>query len=111
MNLIEKYNATLDERAEQFRLEAELAQSNGDERSRSMALMQQSMLGDMLKALGRVEHAGRRGTLQRVIDGAEAAERAQKARGDYDAANREAVKARTVRWAKETLERLEASEL
>ena len=110
MNVLEKYNAALDARAEEFRVEAEHAKQRGDERDHSMALMQQSMLGDMLKALGRAEHESRRGILQKQIDAAEQSALTHRQCGDFDAADRDAIKARTIRWAKELLERLEAED-
>ena len=111
MNLIEKYNATLDERAEQFRLEAELAQSNGDERSRSMALMQQSMLGDMLKMIGKVDHEGiRPGLLGDTVKLMEKQAEEARKRDDFDLEDRQKVKADTIRWALDTLRGLEAED-
>ena len=108
MNTLEAYYAALDARAEAFRAEAAQAEARGDERAHSLALMRASMLGDMLKVLGRVEHDGRRGMLQAQIDRCEQQARQQAGRGDYDAADRERIKAETIRWARETLEKLEA---
>ena len=108
MNMIERYDAALDARAAEFRAEAARAEAAADERGHSLALMQASMLGDMLKQLGRAEHAGRRGVLQKLADAAAARSQAALDRGDHDAADQEQIKARTILWAKQALEALEA---
>ena len=108
MTVLEKYNEALEQRAQKERSLAEQAKSRGDEREHSMRLMQASMLGDMLKQLGRAEHAGRRGVLQKLADAAAARSQAALDRGDHDAADQEQIKARTILWAKQALVALEA---
>ena len=108
MQLLEKYNAALDARAAEYREAAVRAEAQGDERLHSLNLMRCSMLGDMLKALGRVEHEGRRGTLRRQAEAASERAAVAEGRGDFDAADRERIKAETILWAREQLERLEA---
>ena len=109
MTVLERYNAALDEQAARMLEEAENASQAGDERRRSLFLMQASMLGDMLKALGRVEHThARTGILQAQIDSFTAQAAVQENRGDYDAADQARVKADTIRWALHILRLLEA---
>ena len=108
MNILEKYNEALDKRAVQERELAAQAKSRGDEREHSVHLMQASMLGDMLKVMGRVSHDGSRpGMLTAQIDALHREAEAQQVKGDYDAADRARVKANTIEWAKNTLEKLE----
>lgn len=105
MTILERYNAALDERAA---AERTLAQACTDEREHSLHLMQANMLGDMLKALGRVQHEGLRpNALRAQIDALRAQAEKQTAMEDFDAADRALVKARTVEWAMETLNELE----
>ena len=108
MNLFERYDAALDVRATQLREAAEAARACGDQRAQSIALMQASMLGDMLKTLGRVEHDRRPGILQTLIDQATQNAASSRTRDDFDNAEREVIKAQTIRWALETLRRSEA---
>ncbi len=108
MDLFKRYDAALDARAAALREEAETAKAKADQRAQSIALMQASMLGDMLKTLGRVEHDRRPGILQTVIDQAVQNAASSRARDDFDNAEREEIKARTIRWALETLRGLEA---
>ena len=106
MTVLELYNAALDERAEQERSLARAA--SGDERAHSLHLMQASMLGDMLKVLGRVQHEGRRpDVLQKQIDTLSAEAERLRAQEDFDQADRTLVKMQTIAWAQETLKRLE----
>ncbi len=63
---LEKYEKILDGWAAEENRKAEAAKSAGDERLKSICLMKASMLGDMLKVLGRVELSGRTGTLERI---------------------------------------------
>lgn len=108
MNVLENYNEALDKRAAQERRMAAQAKSRGDEREHSMHLMQASMLGDMLKVMGRVSHDGSRpGMLSAQIAALQKEAEAQQAKGDYDAADRARVKANIIEWAKNTLENLE----
>lgn len=109
MTILERYNAALDERAAAMRAEAENAKKAGDERRRSLFLMQASMLGDMLKQLGRVEHNRiREGILQAEINLMTGQAASFEARGDFDAADQARVKADTIRWALDTLRAQEA---
>ena len=67
------------------------------------------MLGDMLRQLGRVDHAGiRPGILDSEIDFMTRQAASHEARGDFDSADRAREKAGTIRFALETLRRLEA---
>ncbi len=108
--MLEKYEAALDEKAAEHRRAAAEARSRADEREASLHLMCASMLGEMLKVLGRVEHEGRRGNLQKLADAAAARAEAARARGDYDMYDQERIKAATILWAKEQLEQLEKTE-
>jgi len=108
MSVMEKYYCALDERSAQERSKAAEAKAANDERGHSIHLMQASMLGDMLKVLGRVQHEGARpGVLQAQIDSLKKEEEKQKAQGDYDSADRARVKAETIGWALRTLTELE----
>ena len=109
MTVLEMYNGILDKRASEYRDSANSARLQGDERAHSLFLMQANMLGDMLKQLGRVEYERLRpGLLQAQIDTLEKnAERLKRA-GDYDSAEREQIKAHTIRFAQDELRRLEA---
>ena len=101
---LEKYEKTLALWADEEREKAAQAKKTGDERQHSICLMKASMLGDMLKVLGRVEMSGRKGTLERLIlqCGEEAAK--QKAKDDFDAAERSEIKAETIRRALRLIE-------
>lgn len=106
MNILEQYNAALDRRAAEERARAEACASN--ERERSIHLMQASMLGDMLKALGRVQHEGLRpGVLRAQIDSLVVQAEKERRLEDFDAADRTLVKARTIEWALDRLTELE----
>ena len=104
------YEAALDAKAEEYRRAAELAGEQGDERGHSLNLMCASMLGDMLRALGRAEHSGRKGLLQKIAGEASARSEAALARGDYDTADRERIKAETILWARDRLYEAEAED-
>ena len=109
MTVLERYNQVLDAKAAEFRAGADSARLQGDERTHSIRLMQASMLGDMLKQLGRVEHEKLRpGILEREIAFLEDNAGRIGTTGDLDAAEREQIKARTVRFALQELRRLEA---
>ncbi len=101
---LEKYEKTLDLWADAEREKAAEAKKAGDERQHSICLMKASMLGDMLKVLGRVEMSGRKGTLERLIlqCGAEAGKLKEKE--DFDAAERSEIKAETIRRALRLIE-------
>lgn len=106
MNILEQYDAALDRRAQEERCRAEACLS--DEREHSIHLMQASMLGDMLKSLGRAQHEGARpGILRAQIASLTAQAERERAREDFDAADRALVKARTIEWALQTLTELE----
>ncbi len=109
MTILERYNAALDERAALMRDEAAKAKRAGDERRHSLFLMQASMLGDMLKQQGKVEHnLIRPGIMQLEIDLMRRQAAGFEARGDFDAADQARVKADTIRWAQDTLRAREA---
>ena len=75
-----------------------------------MHLMQASMLGDMLKTLGRVQHEGvRPGVLQKQIDVLKTEAERLRQQEDFDQAERTLVKAQTIAWALDTLKKLEQS--
>ena len=109
MSIIEQYDAALDAKAAEFHAQAEQARLRGDERAHSIALMRESMLGDMLKQLGRVDHGARRGILQGQIEAAGRKAEALRARDDFDGADREALKVETICFAMDTLRQLEAA--
>lgn len=98
----EKYDAALDAWAQEAR---ELSKTE-DERERSIQLMRASMMGDMLKQLGRAEHAGR-GKLRAVYEHLVGEEAAMRERGDYDGEDRTRVKRETVERAMALLRELE----
>ena len=100
----ETYCGILDEEASRMKTLAEQAKERGDERAHSICLMRASMLGDMLKALGRVEMEGRRPrALETLVESfSNEAEQKRKA-GDYDDADRAEQKAITVQFALDAL--------
>lgn len=108
MNILEQYNLALDRRAAEEREKAVRAKARGDEREHSIHLMCSSMLGDMLKVMGRVQHEGARPDIldKQIVSLEQEAER-QQARGDYDSADRARIKAQTIAWAQNTLRELE----
>lgn len=109
MTTMEAYNFALDLRAEEERQKAAAAKAQGDERAHSMHLMCASMLGEMLKVLGRVQHEGERpDALGALAEAQNREEERQRARGDFDAADRARVKAQTIAWAQGVLAELEA---
>jgi len=108
MNVMERYYAELDKRSAEHRDQALQAIERGDERQYTIHLMQASMLGDMLKVLGRVQHEGSRpGHVEGILASLAKEEEAQTKAGDYDLADRAKVKAKTIRSAMSVLERLE----
>ena len=60
LTVLEQYYAALDAEAHRMKEAATAEKNEGNERQRSICLMKASMLGDMLKALGRVEHEGKK---------------------------------------------------
>jgi len=108
MDVLERYNCELDKLSSQQRDLALQAIERGDEREYTIHLMQASMMGDMLKVLGRVQHEGKRpGHVENILASLEKEEKAKTEEGDYDLADRAKVKAQTIRRAMELLERLE----
>lgn len=104
MSILERYNETLDAEARRMRDAAAEAKENGDERKQSIFLMKASMLGDMLKVLGRVEHEGKKpNALETLIESFSAEADRQRALGDYDASDRTEQKAITVQFALDAL--------
>ena len=108
MTILELYYKTLDEEALRQKEAAEDAKRNGNERAHSICLMKASMLGDMLKVLGRVEHEGKRPkALETIIESfSEEADRLRKL-GDYDGSDRAEQKAITVQFALDALREAE----
>ena len=103
--ILETYNAKLDEEAMRERTNA---QNASDERTRSIHLMKASMLGDMLKVLGRVQHEGKRpNVLQDLLDSFTAEAEKQRILGNYDEMDRAEQKAMTIQFALETLNEAE----
>ena len=97
---LEKYNETLDMWAGEERAKAKMAKDTGDERMHSICLMKASMLGDMLKVLGRVEMNGvRPGILEKEIAALTRESEKLKSMEDHDAAERALIKAETIRRA------------
>ena len=110
MTVFERYCAALDERTREERERAAQAKATGDEREQSIRLMKASMLGDMLKALGRAEHEGRKPhVLEDQIAALTAESEKLKAREDFDSADRAQSKAETIGWALAALRRLEGA--
>ncbi len=108
MNVLDQYNAALDQRAAREKALAVQAQEKGDERQRALHLMQASMCGDMLKALGRTQHQNSAaGPLAKIRNGALQEGETLRARDDFDGADRARIKAETIAWAMEILEKLE----
>ena len=101
---LEKYEKTLDLWAEEERARAAEAKRVGDERRHSICLMKASMMGDMLKVLGKVEMAGRRGTLGKIAGQCELEAENLKRKEDFDAAERSEIKAETIRRALHLIE-------
>lgn len=112
MTVLEMYYETLAEEAKRQKMLAANAAEKGDARTQSICLMKASMLGDMLKVLGKVEHEGKRpNALESLIDSfSEEAERQHK-RGDYDAADRAEQKAIAVQFALDALREAERNEM
>lgn len=108
MHILERYNATLKEESQRETALAAEAAMKGDTRAQSIHLMKASMLGDMLKVLGRVEHEGKRPNALETLIGSfsEEAER-QRRLGDYDASDRAEQKAITVQFALDALREAE----
>ena len=108
MTILERYNNALAEESKRETSLAAEAARKGDAREQSIHLMKASMLGDMLKALGRVEHEGKRpNALETLIDSFSAEAERQRKLGDFDASDRAEQKAITVQFALDTLREAE----
>jgi hypothetical protein len=106
--ILEQYYAALDEAAQKETALAAEASACGNERLKSIHLMKASMLGDMLKVLGRVEHEGKKPkALETLIDSFNEESERQHKLGDYDAADRAEQKAITVQFALDRLREIE----
>ncbi len=106
MTFWEDYDRALDERAAQEREKAYTARMQDDERMTSVHLMQASMLGDMLKALGRARENGKPDIFDRQIAALHEEAQRQKACEDFDEADRALVRAETIAWAQNLLKEL-----
>ena len=108
MNILERYNAALAEESKRETALAAEAAKHGDARMQSIHLMKASMLGDMLKVLGRVEYEGKRpNALETLIESFSAEAERQRKLGDYDASDRAEQKAITVQFALDVLREAE----
>ena len=101
---LEKYEMILDTWADEERALAAQAKQDGDERMHSIHLMKASMLGDMLKVLGRVELSGKHGTLEGIAARSDCEARRLQDQEDFDAAERAHLKAQTIRRALDLIE-------
>ena len=101
---LEKYEKTLDTWADEERAKAAEAKKAGDERLNSIHLMKASMLGDMLKVLGKLELSGRKGSLGKLALQQMAEAERLREKDDYDAAERSEIKAETIRRALSLIE-------
>ena len=106
--MLEKYEKILDIWAAEEKKSADAAMAAGDERLKSICLMKASMLGDMLKVLGRVELSGKTGTLERIACQQQAEADKLKKQEDFDAAERSLIKAKTIRRARKLIYEEEA---
>ena len=97
---LEKYEMTLAAWSAEEKEKAMEAKQAGDERMHSIQMMKASMLGDMLKVLGKFEMTrGQKGLLQKEIDFMGREAERLKGVGDFDAAERAQIKAETIRRA------------
>ncbi|MBR0508219.1 MAG: hypothetical protein IJJ86_06375 [Clostridia bacterium] len=104
MTVLEHYYSLLDAEALREKEAAETARDRGNERERSIHLMKASMLGDMLKVLGRIQHEGKRpDALTKLIESFSSEADKQRAGGDYDESDRAEQKAITVQFACDAL--------
>ena len=101
---LDKYEKTLDAWADEERAKAAEAKKTGDERQHSIHLMKASMLGDMLKVLGKLELSGRKGNLEKIALQQMAEAGRLRGKDDYDAAERSEIKAETIRRALRLIE-------
>lgn len=100
---LEAYTKQLDIWAAQEREKAAQAKQTGDERTHSVCLMKASMMGDMLKVLGRVELTQKNGILEKIARQNMDEAARLRALGDFDAAERSEIKAQTIRRAQALL--------
>lgn len=101
----EQYEKTLSLWSAEEKEKAVEAKRSGDERAHSIQLMKASMLGDMLKVLGRLELMGSQsGRLAKEIENMEQEAARLEALGDYDAAERSLIKAETIRRAQRLID-------
>ena len=108
MHILERYNTALKEEAQRETALAAEAAKKGDKRAQSIHLMKASMLGDMLKVLGCVEHEGiRPNALETLIGSFSEEAEQQRQLGDYDASDRAEQKAITVQFALDVLREAE----
>ena len=108
MDAMEKYNAALDARAAEETALAAQEKDRGNEREHALHLMQASMCGDMLKALGRAQHTNpSSNVLQKVWDRALREQARMREKDDADSADRARIKAETISWAMHLLNELE----
>ena len=107
--VLDEYNRTLEQWAQEEQAKAAEARSRNDDRAKSLALMRAGMMGDMLRSLGKAEHLGvRPGILaDHVKLFTEEAKRLAQT-GDYDDAERTQIKADVVSRALNLLRELEA---
>ncbi len=97
---LDLYMKTLDTWAIDARAKAEEARAAGDERMRSIHLMRSSMMGDMLKAMGRAEiEGGRIGFMEKIAVQMDENALRQHEREDFDEEERSRIKAQTIRQA------------
>ena len=97
---LEKYEQILSAWSQEEKDRAMEAKKSGDERMHSIQMMKASMLGDMLKVLGKFEMTrGQKGLLEKEIVFLEKESERLKGIGDYDEAERAQIKAETVRRA------------
>lgn len=108
MSILDNYYAALAKETEKQTANAAAAKEKGDVRLHSICLMKASMLGDMLKVLGRVEHEGKRpNALETLIDSFSQEADRQRRLGDYDESDRAEQKAITVQFALDALREAE----
>jgi len=103
--VLESYYKKLNEESQR---ETNAARIASDERTRSIHLMKASMLGEMLKVLGRVQYEGKRpDALKNLVESFSAEAEKQRLLGDYDASDRAEQKAITVQFALDALNEAE----
>ena len=106
--VLDKYYSILNAEAERETALASEAAKKDDKRRQSIHLMKASMLGDMLKVLGRVEHEGKRpNALETLIESFSQEAERQRKLGDFDASDRAEQKAITVQFALDALREAE----